>query len=98
MKPEEVVAKLRPLEPELRLGGISALYLFGSTARGEAREDSDVDLLYDIDDSKRLGFFEFYALEERVAAHLDCNVDLVSRKYLRARVRKFAEPEMIKIF
>ncbi len=41
------LAKLRRHAPELRAEGIVALYLFGSTARDEARKASDIDLFFD---------------------------------------------------
>ncbi len=47
MERSEVIAKLKQNEAELKQLGVEHLYLFGSTARGEAREDSDVDLFFD---------------------------------------------------
>jgi len=41
----QVIAKLKSVEPELRAHGVGALFLFGSYARNEARENSDVDVL-----------------------------------------------------
>ncbi|MGH7878374.1 MAG: nucleotidyltransferase family protein, partial [Candidatus Binataceae bacterium] len=41
------IAKLKEHEVELRQLGVEHLYLFGSTARGEADDDSDVDLFFD---------------------------------------------------
>lgn len=46
---EEIVARLRAMEPELRARGITRMQMFGSRARGDARPDSDLDLLIDID-------------------------------------------------
>jgi predicted nucleotidyltransferase len=43
MRRDDVIAKLKETEPELRGFGVAALYLFGSHARGEASPDSDVD-------------------------------------------------------
>jgi predicted nucleotidyltransferase len=40
----EAITKLRAHEAELKQLGVQHLYLFGSTARGDARADSDVDL------------------------------------------------------
>ena len=40
-------------EAELRQLGVEHPYLFGSTARGEAREDSDVALFFDYERGKR---------------------------------------------
>jgi uncharacterized protein len=45
-----VTARLRRYQAELRRAGVASLYLFGSTARDEARADSDVDLFFDYDD------------------------------------------------
>lgn len=44
MERDQAIARLKEHEAELRQLGIEHLYLFGSTARSEAREDSDVDL------------------------------------------------------
>ena len=42
---ERTIAVLRTIEPELRRRGVVGLRLFGSLARGEATQASDVDLL-----------------------------------------------------
>jgi predicted nucleotidyltransferase len=42
---EKVIRRLQQHQADLKRLGVEHLYLFGSTARGEAREDSDVDLL-----------------------------------------------------
>jgi len=44
MKQDKPLSLLREHEAELKRRGIQHLYLFGFTARGEAKEDSDVDL------------------------------------------------------
>ena len=45
---EEISHRVRPVAEKYHL---KAVYVFGSYARGEAREDSDVDLLIDDTDS-----------------------------------------------
>jgi predicted nucleotidyltransferase len=45
MNCEQVLATLRAHEPTLKAAGVVHLSLFGSTARGDRRPDSDVDLL-----------------------------------------------------
>jgi uncharacterized protein len=47
MQREDVIARLKEHEAELRRLGVEHLYLFGSTARDEAGDDSDVDLFFD---------------------------------------------------
>ena len=43
MKRDEAISRLQQHEAELKQLGVEHLYMFGSTARGEAREDSGVD-------------------------------------------------------
>ena len=47
MRRDEVMRGLRNWRAELQRLGVERLYMFGSTARDEAREDSDVDLFFD---------------------------------------------------
>ncbi len=44
MRRDEVLSRLKAAEPEIRAFGVGTLYLFGSVARDEAGETSDVDL------------------------------------------------------
>jgi predicted nucleotidyltransferase len=47
IKRTEAIARPKEHEAELRRLGVQRLYLFGSTARDEARDDPDVDLFCD---------------------------------------------------
>jgi hypothetical protein len=71
---------------------IKRLALFGSWARGDAREDSDVDVMVDVDPSIGLGFVE---LAEALECALGRRVDLVSRRAIRPAYWKRIEPELI---
>lgn len=60
--------------------GISYLAVFGSEARGKAREDSDVDLLVEFRDTP--GLIGFIRIKQQLEKILDRKVDLVTRKGL----------------
>ena len=78
MKREKVISILREHDAELRSMGMSSLALFGSTVRGEAREDSDIDLLVEFD--RAVGLFEVFRLQHRLEELLGVSkVDLVQR-------------------
>ena len=98
MDTRDAIARLKPLEPRLRARGINALYLFGSTARGEAAVASDLDLLYEYDRSRPFSLFDQAGAMLLLADELGTQVDLVSRAGLRPRLRQRIEQEMIRVF
>ena len=75
MNRDEAIAKLKQHEAELRALGVDHLYLFGSTARDEAREDSDIDLFFD-HEKGRLGVYELIDVKECAASILRRTVDI----------------------
>jgi len=66
--------------------GIVELAVFGSVSRGDAGPDSDVDLLYVLAPSTRLGF-GIDDLEDELAELFDRDVDLVARKAVHPLLR-----------
>jgi uncharacterized protein len=70
--------------------GISYLGLFGSMARGEAREDSDVDLLVKFNDSANIGLFELDRIQRDLEMRFGRKVDLVTK------MNKYIQPEAMK--
>ena len=65
--------------------GASNVRVFGSVARGDADADSDVDLLVDVEKGRSL--IDLGALLEDLRGLLGCEVDIVTEKGLRARIR-----------
>ena len=98
MNRDDVLAKLRTHEPELKAAGIARLRLFGSVARGDQGAESDVDLLAEFDESKSLSLIEVVGLENRLSDLLGVKVDLVQQKSLKPRVRSNAEREAVLAF
>lgn len=68
MKRDEVLARLQEHQAIFRKLGVLSLYLFGSTAREDATEASDVDLLFDFEKGK-LDLYDLMDLKE-YAAHI----------------------------
>ncbi|HEY6237016.1 MAG TPA: nucleotidyltransferase domain-containing protein [Candidatus Elarobacter sp.] len=64
--------------------GIRRAALFGSTARGDANPDSDVDVLVVLDPDAHVGLVRFVALRDHLRQLFGRDVDLVSRGALRA--------------
>ena len=98
MSPDAVKAMLLPHVAELKNGGILRLAIFGSVARDEAGERSDVDLLTDFDRNKRLTAFDKAGLEVRISEILHMPVELCDRHLMKADVRVRAEREALVVF
>jgi predicted nucleotidyltransferase len=92
---EAMLQKLRKLAPQLRERGVARIDLFGSIARNEAGNASDVDLLVEL--SRPMGF-EFFALEEFLADALGRPVELSTRAGMRPRVLASAEEDLVRVF
>ena len=58
--------------------------MFGSYVRGEATEESDVDVLVEF--NRSIGFFKFLELEERLGEWLGVKVDLVTKAALKPHI------------
>ena len=73
-----------------RRNNVSKLSVFGSVARGEADDQSDVDLLVEF--SKRKSLLALVALERQFSAALGRKVDLLTEAaispYLRDRIKQ----------
>lgn len=65
---------------------VRELSLFGSAARGELREDSDIDLLVEFAPDARIGW-EFFDLEEELQSLFGRKVDLGTKRSLKPWVR-----------
>jgi len=95
MKREEALQLSHHHRPELvSRFGVKRLALFGSTARDEAREDSDVDVLVDFD---RPSFRAFMGLKFYLEDCLHTSVDLVMLDSVRAPLKPYIQREVVDV-
>jgi hypothetical protein len=90
---EEILAGLGSAKSDLQERfRVRNLALFGSYARNQQTERSDVDILVEVDPSIGLGFV---SLAEELERRLQERVDLVSSRAVRPNRRRFIEPDLI---
>ena len=75
--------------------GIKNIRIFGSVARHEAREGSDIDFLVEFPAGTSL--FEHAAFQQELADLLGCDVDVASVNGLRERVRNTVLQEAVSL-
>ena len=97
MERSAVITKLKQHQAELKRLGVDHLYLFGSTTRGEAREDSDIDLFFDHPEGS-LGLFALMDVKEAAARILGRKTDIMTRRSLHPVLRERIEASALQVF
>jgi predicted nucleotidyltransferase len=78
---------------------VKRAYLFGSYARGDADENSDVDLLVELDDSKKkVSLFELLKLNVDLEEKLNRKVQLTEEAFVYHRFLPYIQRDKIKIY
>lgn len=94
---DEILAKLKELKPHYAQEGFEIVGLFGSYARGEADENSDIDILYDLEAQKFCalhpgfrGFGRLKELKDELKTIFSKNVDLATINSQSKTFKEFA--------
>jgi len=80
---EHVLETLRAHEVDLRQLGVAHAAVFGSVARNEARPESDIDVLIELDEMQPLGIFGYARLKLYINGLFNCRSDVVNRRKLK---------------
>jgi predicted nucleotidyltransferase len=92
-----VIATLKAHEAELKQLGVRQLYLFGSTARGEAGDNSDVDLFFDYEEGA-FGLFDLMEVQEHASRILGRKADVMTRDSIHKVLRPRIEASAFRVF
>ncbi len=84
---DDVRRLLEPDRDALRARGVEALYVFGSVARGEADDASDVDILLDVARDTRFSIIDLVGLQLDLQDRLGRPADLHLRDGIHYWIR-----------
>ena len=98
MTRDTIIETLKAREPDLRRLGVRHIALFGSAARGEASDASDIDILVDLQPDAPIDVFAYVGLTQFIGDLFPVPVDVANHARLKPHVRSSAEREAIYAF
>jgi len=98
MQRDDVIKRLKDSETRLRASGVLHAALFGSVARGEQNENSDIDILVELDPARKVTMFDYASLKDEVQSLFPVSVDVVDREALKPLLRPQALADAIYAF
>ena len=87
MRRDGVIQRWRANAEDLKSLGVRSVFLFGSTARDQARPESDIDVFVEYD-RDRFGLIELVGVQHRVSEVLGRPVDVTTRDGLHPSFRE----------
>jgi uncharacterized protein len=97
-KASEILEILGTAAPRLRELGVRHISLFGSTARGTQRPDSDIDLLLDLDEQRKIDLLDYAGIVAEIQKMVPQHVDVALRKTLKSQVARNVGRDEIRAF
>jgi predicted nucleotidyltransferase len=98
MTRDEIIDKLKTMEPELRARGVTHMQIFGSRARGDGREDSDLDLLVEIDPEAKFSLLDLSGLHLDLTEELGIETFPTTSRSVDDRFRREIAADLISVF
>jgi len=95
---ETIVAELRELAPALKAEGVTRLSLFGSRARGDARPDSDLDILVETTARGESPPFDFFKVLHLIEDATGLRAQVSMRELLKPRIVERIADDLIEVF
>jgi uncharacterized protein len=98
MTREDIIAKLRARASAIKAEGVTKLAIFGSRARDDAREDSDLDVLIEVDPGARFSLLNLSGVGLIVEDATGLKAQVSMRRSLDARMEERIADDVIEVF
>lgn len=98
MTRDELIEKIRASAPALRAEGVTRLAIFGSRARGDARENSDIDILIDVDPDAKFSLLDLIGVEHIIEDATGLRAQATMRRSLEPRMAERITDDIVEVF
>src|SRR5690242_7208040 len=93
-----IVDKLCGLAPDLKALGVTRLSLFGSRVRGDARPDSDLDVLIETTPHDTETRFDYFRVQHLIEDRIGLRTHVAQRELLKQRIAARISDDLIEVF
>jgi uncharacterized protein len=93
-----IVERLRKIQPEIREQGVTRLAVFGSRARGDARTDSDLDILLDATSRGQMPPFDLFKVQHLIEDATGITTQISVRDMLKPRMAERISDDLVEVF
>jgi predicted nucleotidyltransferase len=95
---DEIVTTLRELQSDLVACGIVGLAIFGSRARGDNGNESDLDVLVDVQPDRKFSLIDLIGVSQKIGDRLGLPANMFMRRSLEARMAESIRADIIEVF
>jgi uncharacterized protein len=95
---DTIVARLREIEPAIKALGVTRLAIFGSRARGDARPDSDLDILVNSTQRGEMPPFDLFKVQHLIEDTTGVSTQISMRDMLKPRMAERIADDLIEVF
>ena len=94
---DTLLARLDALRPVLVRQGITQMWLVGSRARGDNRPDSDIDLMVEIDETRKFSLLDLIGVKHIIEDDIGLPADMLMRRSLSPKTAASTARDAIKV-
>jgi uncharacterized protein len=98
MTRDEIIDTIRNAAPALKAEGVTKLAIFGSRARNDARPDSDLDVLVEVEPDSRFSMLNLIGVEHIIRDATGLAVQATMRRSLEPRMAERIADDIIEVF
>lgn len=95
---DAVLARLRAGQSQFEAMGVKAMFLFGSLARDDATEGSDIDVFIEIAEESKFSLLDLVRVGRWIEDNLGRKCDIMTRQGINRHRRPFIEHDAIAVF